>query len=132
MPSIRTVLMPCALALAALPVAAQAPSAAALVRPGLWEVTVGTATRRICLADGTSLVQHRHGAAACTQRDLGGDRYRATVLYSCPGAGWGRTVLHAGDSRSVRIETQGIAENAPFAYTAAARWIEDCTPPARR
>jgi hypothetical protein len=50
----------------------------------------------------------------------------ATVHYSCPGSGWGRTTVRVETPRLARVETQGIAGKAPFAFTAEARRVGAC------
>jgi len=61
------------------------------------------------------------------------DSDRATVHYTCPGLGWGRTSLLVETPRLVRINSQGIAGRAPFAFDAEARRTGECDgPPIRR
>lgn len=94
---------------------------------GRWEIRAdGEPARAMCLADTAQLLQVRHGAAACSRLVIASDKQSATVHYSCPGAGWGRTTLRASTPRSVKIETQGIAENAPFAYSLEAKKTGEC------
>lgn len=109
------------------------PTAVATLQPGLWEITAeGQPPRKLCLADAGPLIQVRHGAAPCMRVLIAQDRFGATVHYSCPGAGWGRTTLRVDSPRRARIDTQGIADGAPFAYRAAGRRLGDCTRLAKR
>lgn len=98
--------------------------------PGLWEVRFtdggGEIVRRLCLADLSPLLQIRHQRPGCGRLVLTNDAAAATVQYSCPGAGWGRTSLRAIGRDTVRLETQGVADNAPFAFSAVARRNGDC------
>jgi hypothetical protein len=71
-------------------------------------------------------MQLQHGATACSRLVIGNEKASATVHYSCPGAGWGRTTLRVETPRLARIDTQGIANNAPFAFSAEARRIGAC------
>ncbi|RYE91241.1 MAG: hypothetical protein EOO78_30685 [Oxalobacteraceae bacterium] len=105
------------------------PTLAALdkVEAGLWEVHApGAPAHNICVADPAALTQVRHGGAACARLVISDDASGATVHYSCRGAGWGRTSVRAASPTSVRIDTQGIADNAPFAFVAEARRIGAC------
>lgn len=115
---------------AAAPGAGPAPLLPAVgqLQPGLWQLrVVGEPNRTICVADPHALMQIQHGAAAaCTRLVIANEKASATVHYSCPGAGWGRTTLRVETPRAARIETQGIADNAPFAFTAEARRIGAC------
>jgi len=97
------------------------------LEPGLWQLQGdGGAPRKICVSDPGALVQIRHVNAPCSRLVISNERHSATVHYSCPGMGWGRTTLKVVTPRSVTIETQGIADNAPFAFTADARRMGDC------
>jgi hypothetical protein len=99
------------------------------VSPGLWSVQdeeSGGMIRRLCLGDPANLVQVRHAGASCSRMVIASAPHEATIQYSCPGNGWGRTSLRVDSATSVRIDTQGIADNAPFAYQAVARREGDC------
>ncbi|MBU3076743.1 hypothetical protein [Sphingomonas quercus] len=100
------------------------------VRPGMWSVQddgPGGAIHRLCLDDAAKLVQVRHSDAACSRMLIASGAHEVTIHYSCPGNGWGRTSLRIDSPTSVRIDTQGIADNAPFAYQAVARREGDCS-----
>lgn len=98
------------------------------LEPGLWQLQGGgQPPRKICLGDVAPLVQLRHADATCSRLVIADEHGGATVHYSCPGAGWGRTTLKVVTPRSVTIDTQGIADNAPFAFTADARRTGECT-----
>ena len=104
------------------------------LQPGLWQLLVTdsghTIPREICLGDTRQLLQLRHGAAPCGSFVIANDAKVATVQYSCPGAGWGRTSLRPENPTALHIESQGIADNAPFALTAEGKRIADCPAPA--
>lgn len=112
------------------PAPASRPAALEELRPGLWSIHAdgpGALPRRICLDDPAKLVQVRHSeTAACSRMVIASAAHEATIHYSCPGAGWGRTSLRVDSATSVRIDTQGIADNAPFAYQATARREGEC------
>lgn len=101
--------------------------ALSMLEPGLYRlVSEGEAPRNICVANPDNLIQLRHSTAACGRLVIASEKSSATVHYSCPGAGWGRTTLRVETPRLARIDSQGIADNAPFAFTAEARRIGPC------
>ena len=103
---------------------------AGALKPGQWEVRFtdggGEVVQRLCLGDPSALIQIRHPKTTCNRLVLANDPTAATVHYSCPGAGWGRTNLRANGPESVRIETQGIAANAPFSFSAVGKRTGEC------
>lgn len=97
------------------------------LEPGLWQIRgEGDSRRMLCIADPYSLIQLRHGATPCSRLVVANEKSSATVHYSCPGAGWGRTTLRVETPRLARIDSQGIADNEPFAFVAEARRIGPC------
>ncbi len=122
------------LVLAAMPLRAAAPAsvpleAIALLQPGQWQLRaqrLGAESRALCLADTRALLQIRHAGASCSRFVISSTPREATVHYTCPGAGHGRTTIRVETPRLVQIESQGIAENAPFAITYEGRRIGDC------
>ena len=103
-------------------VSAPAPHALDGLRPGLWAFAGGTGEmpQRLCVKEPAALIQLQHGATACTRFTIASAAQAATVHYSCPGAGWGRTALRVENAERVRIDTQGVAANRPFAWTVEA------------
>ena len=116
----------------AVPSVAQAPGLAALkdIRPGQWEIrshTKGDPARKICLRNPAQLLMLQHRGAKCSKPYvIQNDAIQATVSYSCPGKGNGRTTLRVENSELLQLNTQGIAGNAPFAISAEARRIGSC------
>ncbi|QIK96265.1 hypothetical protein G7076_07225 [Sphingomonas sp. HDW15A] len=107
--------------------AASLPSA--LSGSGEWQVSTnatGTGGSRHCLADAAILTQWEHRRAQCTRVVLTGTQDRADVQYSCSNGGFGNSKVHVLTPRSVRIETQGIADGLPFGYTIHARRTGNC------
>ncbi|ARS27197.1 hypothetical protein KC8_07820 [Sphingomonas sp. KC8] len=97
------------------------------LQPGLWRLQVeGETSRNMCVADAGALIQLRHAGTPCSRLVIANQKSVATVHYSCPGAGWGRTTVKVVTPRAVTIETQGIADNAPFQFSAAGHRIGDC------
>lgn len=123
------------LAVTAAAPARQGPLASArAITPGSWTITLDDGTsRRMCLQDIEPLVQIAHAGPPCGRLIITDESDRATVHYTCPGAGWGRTSLLVETPRLVRINSQGIVGRAPFAFDAEARRTGECdSPPIRR
>ncbi|HWW63930.1 MAG TPA: hypothetical protein VNZ43_04155 [Sphingomonadaceae bacterium] len=127
----RLLLAP-ALLLSGAEVAAAASMAVDSIERGLWRLQVeGERSRDLCIGDIGALIQIHHPRAACNRLVIANDGRRTTVHYSCPGTGWGRTIVHVLTPRSVMIDTQGIAAGAPFAFSARAHHVGDCNSPRR-
>lgn len=102
-------------------------TALSALQPGLWELSErGGARRSLCVASPSTFLQLRHAGADCSSLVIANEATRATVQYSCPGAGWGRTTVQTYSPQSARIDTQGIAHSAPFAFVSEARRVGDC------
>lgn len=119
--------------LAAVPTAAQAPGsklpALAKLEPGLYQLRVLDASqepRQICVADPGVLLQLQHRGSPCSRLVISNNAKGATIHYTCPANGFGRTSLRVETSRLAKIDTQGIMGNAPFAYRAEARRVGAC------
>ena len=94
---------------------------------GLWEVSRADGGRRsICIADPTVLAQYEHLKANCSRDIIRDQRNRAEIHYSCQGGAFGQTTVQLLTPRSLRIETQGISDNAPFHYVLQARRLGNC------
>ena len=111
--------------------AVRAPMLAALgaVEKGSWQLhEVGNRRApRLCVGDVAEVLQLRHpGGAGCSRFVIANEPRTATVHYTCPGAGHGRTTLTVETPRVMRVETQGIASNAPFDLRFEARRVLSC------
>jgi hypothetical protein len=111
--------------------AVRTPTLAALsaVEKGPWELhEVGDRRApRLCLPEVSEVLQLRHrGGAGCSRFVIANEPRTATVHYTCPGAGHGRTTLTVETPRVMRVETQGIASNAPFDQRFEARRVASC------
>ena len=62
----------------------------------------------------------------CTRVVIRDQRTSAEVHYTCAGGGFGQTTIGMLTPRSLRIETQGISDNAPFHYVLQARRVGNC------
>ncbi len=116
--------------------AAQGPRPALLdqLRLGSWtlhEIGSPAARRTICVTDPAALLQVHHGAAQCARFVVSSDQRATTVNYTCAGHGYGRTTLTAESPTLVRIQTQGLAQGAPFDMDYEARRDGMCVRSAR-
>lgn len=111
--------------------AAGALPALSRLEPGLWQVReLGTGSPkppvRLCIADTAMLTQLQHRSAPCSRTVIASDTNSATVHYTCPAHGFGRTSVRVETPRLAKIDTQGIMDNAPFAFRAEARHLGSC------
>jgi hypothetical protein len=51
---------------------------------------------------------------------------RAEIHYTCGEGAFGQSTVELLTPRSLRIETQGISDNAPFHYVLQARRLGNC------
>lgn len=108
---------------------AQAPSFVALnaVEPGQWQLReVGGAARAMCVGDPSALFQLRGRGGNCSRFVIENEATSATVHYTCPGSGHGRTTISVETPRLMRIDSQGIDSGAPFAIEIEARRTGAC------
>lgn len=111
--------------------AAGGPLAFARIQPGAWQLRAldGSAPpRRICLSDPAELIQLRHPGAACSRFVLDNSPDLATIHYTCTGSGYGRTTIKVETRELIRIESQGLNNQAPFQMTFEARRVGSCAP----
>lgn len=106
------------------------PTAIGRLEPGLWQLrdlrNNNAPVRSICVADPAMLMQIQHGDAPCSRLVIADDRTGTTVHYTCPAKGFGRTSVRVETPRLAKIDTQGIYDNAPFAYRLEARRVGSC------
>jgi hypothetical protein len=104
--------------------------ALAKLEPGLWKLRALGNGRAplppICVSNPNVLMQVRHRNQSCSQLVVASGQRSATVQYTCEAGGFGRTSLLVETPRLVQIDTQGIAENIPFALRAEARRVGNC------
>ena len=108
--------------------AAAQPSVLSQISPGLWEISSqrGAPPARLCIAQPALLAQVEHRSAKCSRTVVRNDSTSAVIDYSCGASGFGHSELTMLTPRSVRVETQGIADHAPFGYVVQARRIGNC------
>lgn len=115
----------------AMPAPAQAPALAGLgkLETGNWELRTrgeGGAVRNLCLADARQLLQLRHPGRNCSRFIVTDTAAQVVVTYDCAAAGNGRTDLRIETPRLVQIQSQGIADSAPFDFSMEARRTGAC------
>ena len=100
------------------------------LEPGLWQLqAIGNSRikpRSICLGDPAVLIQLEHREANCSRVVVVNEPQSLTVHYVCPINGFGQTSVRVETPRYARIETQGIAANAPFSYQVELRRLGPC------
>ncbi|MFZ5747530.1 MAG: DUF3617 domain-containing protein [Pseudomonadota bacterium] len=103
-------------------------TALSMIEPGQWQLKESDsgALRRLCVDSPTSLLQIQHGPAQCSHFVVENSPTVATVHYTCPGHGHGRTTVTVETPRLARVETQGVADGAPFSIDFEARRIGSC------
>jgi len=100
------------------------------LQAGAWEIShrpPGKGTERICLKDGTDLIQLRHKRPNCERRVLEDSPTGVAVQYTCRGYGYGLTRIRRETDRLVQIDSQGVANNLPFSFSAEGRHTGACT-----
>lgn len=82
----------------------------------------------MCLPDPTVLAQWEHRGARCTRVVISDQGTRARFHYTCVSGGFGDSEMTMITPRTLRVMTQGISDNYPFAYTLHARRVGECHP----
>lgn len=102
------------------------------IRPGRWLIerpAPEAGTAQLCVHGGAGLVQLRHQGEQCRSVVVEDSLRKVTIQYACPGNGYGQTTIRLAGPDAARIETQGVAQGRPFAFTASARRTGDCGHP---
>ncbi len=110
-------------------------SALARIEPGLWQLRNlddRRALPSICVGDPNLLMQVQHRNSPCSRLVIANNARGATVQYTCPAGGFGRTSIRVETPRLAQIDTQGIVDNTPFGYRAEARRVGPCGSSTRR
>lgn len=98
------------------------------IERGQWQLreSDGGGVRRLCLTNPSALLQLQHGGAQCEHFVVENSVRTATIHYTCPGHGYGRTTVSVETPKLVRVETQGVLDGAPFAADLEGRKVGDC------
>jgi hypothetical protein len=120
-------------------------SALSAIEGGQWvlrSMAPGTPPRTICLGDPRALLQIQHPAGQCTRFVITNYPRTATIHYTCAGtstgngaaagAGHGWTTVRVETPRLIHVDSQGIANNAPFDWSLEGRRAGPCPGTARR
>jgi hypothetical protein len=105
------------------------PRALAPAQGGLWEVSrsaSGHNPTRICVATPDLLAQFEHRQLHCTRKIVSDRGTETLISYNCTPGGFGQSKMTLITPRTLRIDTQGIADNLPFHYQLHARRIGNC------
>lgn len=105
------------------------PVALASLQPGQWQLrssNAGSLAKTLCLGDPRMLLQVRHGTLPCTKFVITNEATYAVANYSCAASGSGRTSVRVETPRVIQIESQGIADMAPFEVSYEGRRIGNC------
>lgn len=115
---------------AGLPAAANAPELDMLssLSAGQYELRFrdGQPARRICVRSGRELLQIGHPGLRCNSFVVADGASEVDVNYTCPGQGYGRTLVRKETSSLVQIDTQGIRGGMPYAWNIEARRTGAC------
>ena len=93
---------------------------------GLWEISRDGGRKNICVPDPVVLAQYEHLKANCSRDVIRDQQSRAEIHYHCQGGAFGQSTVQLLTPRSLRIETQGISDKAPFHYVLQARRLGNC------
>jgi hypothetical protein len=129
-PAVAGALILCGMSVAAKPVAESGLAALGLIEHGQWtlqERGQDGPGRSICLTDPRTLLQIRHAGAQCSRFVIENGPKASTIHYTCAGQGHGRTTVTVETPRLLTVETQGVAQGAPFAVEYEARRTGACT-----
>ena len=109
---------------------ASGPAALAMIEPGEWQLKesgMATSGRSLCIADPQILIQLQHPGARCSRFTVDDTPSSATVHYTCPSAGHGRTTIRVESATVIHVQTQGIADGAPFEFDYEGRRTGACS-----
>lgn len=95
---------------------------------GMWQFHGSNlpAISKLCVGDPMRLTQIQHGDANCTRYIVKSTPTLLTISYICRGQGQGMTTIRKETNRLVQIQSQGVSNNAPFAFSVEARRIAGC------
>jgi len=110
---------------------AQAPGLALLdgLQKGGWTLKARGSSdsgKRVCLGDPLKLTQIQHGNALCSRYVIENRPNSLRVSYKCGSRGHGVTTIRRESSGLVQIQSQGIANNAPFSFSVEGRRTGSC------
>lgn len=105
-----------------------APNALTGIEHGQWQLRSADGTlRKLCVTNPAVLIQIVHGNAQCEHFVMENSQRSATIRYTCPSHGHGRTTISVDTPRVINLETQGVANGAPFSEQYEGRRIGACS-----
>lgn len=93
---------------------------------GEWRLRSASGERRLCIANRWAVLQIMHGTTQCQHFVMENTSRSATIRYTCPSHGHGRTTIGVETPRLIRIDTQGVADGSPFSENYEARRVGAC------
>jgi hypothetical protein len=99
-----------------------------MIEAGQWQLKDGEdgGVRKLCITNPSVLLQIRHGAAQCSHFVVENSPLTATVNYTCPGHGSGRTTVSVETPRLITVDTQGVIDGTPFSEDFEGRRVGTC------
>lgn len=103
---------------------------------GMWQFRAvgggptGSAIGKLCVGSASKLAQIQNSNNDCSQLVLRSSPNSVTINYSCKAAGQGTTTIRKESSKLIQIDSQGIKNGAPFAFSVEGRFAGACPPPA--
>jgi hypothetical protein len=97
------------------------------IERGQWQLKDAAGKlRKLCITSPSALIQIEHGATSCQHFVVENTPRSATIRYTCAGHGHGRTTIVVESGKLLSIDTQGVADGAPFAEQYEARRLGGC------
>ena len=99
------------------------------LQKGNWELRrhdVPNVPRHMCLGNPDKFIQLRHPGQNCSRIIVEDTPHQVVVQYTCPGQGYGRTLIRRESDSLIQVDTQGIANGLPFAFAFEARRVGSC------
>lgn len=104
-----------------------APGALGGIERGQWQLKAADgALRQVCVRNPAALIQIMHGDTQCEHFVMESSPRGGTIRYTCPSHGHGRTTISIATPRAINIDTQGVANGAPFAERFEGRRTGTC------
>ena len=99
------------------------------IEHGQWQLkdADGAPPQSVCVNNPSVLLQLHHGNTQCSHFVVENSEHVATIHYTCPGHGYGRTTVLVETPRLVRVDTQGVLDGAPFANDLEGRRTGACS-----
>ena len=97
------------------------------IERGQWQLkSADGGVRGLCLDNPAAMLQIMHRNTQCEHFVMENTPRSATIRYTCPSHGHGRTTILVDTPRVVNIETQGVIDGAPFSERFEARRVGTC------